>query len=201
MQKNLLIVFAKNTKKGKVKTRLAASIGNEGALAVYKALLKITEKESSEVENTDLHIYFSHKILKKPWPNDQKFVQYKGNLGDKMKGAFSNGLANGYSSIIGIGTDLADLKAEVIEEAFDKLGQNDFVFGPAQDGGYYLVGTSQTQLYIFDNKPWSTEELLNLTLQEIKSNNHTVAKLQTLNDIDFVKDLKASCLAKELRNT
>jgi len=197
MARNLLIVFAKNITEGKVKTRLAASIGNKGALEVYKALFTITEKESSAVKNADLRIYFSHEILKNPWPNAQKFIQCQGNLGDKMKDAFQQGVADGYTNIIGIGADLADLKASFVEDAFEKLNEHDFVFGPAQDGGYYLVGTSLPQLYIFDNKPWSTEGLLEETLAEIEGENHSVALLNTLNDIDFVEDLKASSLAKE----
>ncbi|MFD1550704.1 glycosyltransferase [Putridiphycobacter roseus] len=199
MQKNLLIVFAKNITKGKVKTRLAASIGNEGALEVYKALFNITERASTQVKNADLRIYFSHEILADTWPNADKYLQCEGNLGDKMKAAFSRGFADGYTNIIGIGADLADLTAGLIEDAFEKLQEKDFVFGPAEDGGYYLVGTSQPQLYIFENKPWSTEALLDITLKEIKANQHSVTTLKTLNDIDYLEDLQASVLAEEFK--
>ena len=197
MPKNLLIVFAKNITGGKVKTRLAASIGAKGALAVYKALFDITQSESSSVKNADLRIYFSHEILDKPWPKAEKFIQCPGNLGDKMKAAFKSGFADSYTNIIGIGADLADLTADLIEDAFEKLTAHDFVFGPAEDGGYYLVGTTLPQLYIFENKPWSTETLLTETLAEIEANKHSVSTLKTLNDIDVLQDLKASRLAGE----
>ncbi|MFK8045107.1 MAG: TIGR04282 family arsenosugar biosynthesis glycosyltransferase [Crocinitomicaceae bacterium] len=197
MSKNLLIVFAKNITEGKVKTRLAASIGNKRALAVYHALFNITEQESSAVKNADLRIYFSHEIMDKPWPKAKKFIQCQGNLGDKMKHAFAKGQADGYTNIIGIGADLADLKAELIENAFEQLKNHDFVFGPAEDGGYYLVGTSQPEMYIFDNKPWSTETLLKETLTEIASKKQSVAMLKMLNDIDTIEDLRASSLAGE----
>ncbi len=199
MSKNLLIVFAKNVVLGKVKTRLANEIGDTAALNVYTKLFEITERESSKVKNVDMHVHFSDVILNAKFPNAKKFVQVKGNLGDKMKAAFSQGFTEGYQNIIGIGTDLPDLTASLIEAAFVKLKQKDFVFGPAEDGGYYLVGTSHPQLYIFENKPWSTESLLDITLREIEANKHSVATLKTLNDIDYLEDLQASDLAAEFK--
>ena len=197
MQKNLLIVFAKNIVLGKVKTRLAKSIGDTQALNVYIKLFDITEKESSNVKNVDLQIHFSDVIINAKWPNSKKFVQVEGDLGVKMKHAFNKGLKAGYTKIVGIGSDLADITSELIESAFEQLNHHDFVFGPAKDGGYYLIGTSQKELYIFENKPWSTESLLKLTLEEIQSKNQSVYQLQTLNDIDDIEDLRTSKLAKE----
>ena len=196
MQKNLLIVFAKNIVLGKVKTRLAKTIGDTNALNVYIKLFEITERESCKVKNVDVQVHFSDVIINTKFPNAKKFVQVEGNLGDKMKHAFNQGFAAGYQNIVGIGADLADLTSELIESAFDKLKTNDFVFGPAEDGGYYLVGTAQPQLYIFENKPWSTPALLQETLTEIKAKSMSVSFLKTLNDIDTVEDLKASVLAK-----
>ena len=199
MPKNLLIVFAKNIVLGKVKTRLAESIGDTAALNVYIRLFEITERESSNVKNADVHVHFSDVIINSKFPNAKKFVQVEGDLGHKMEAAFAQGFADGYEKIIGIGADLADLTTELIEDAFKQLDQNDFVFGPAQDGGYYLVGTTLPQLYIFENKPWSTEILLKETLAEIKAKNHSVATLETLNDIDVLEDLKGSSLSEEFR--
>lgn len=197
MQKNLLIVFAKNIVLGKVKTRLAKSIGDSEALNVYVRLYEITEKESLKVKGADLEIHFSDVILKSKWANSNRFVQVKGNLGVKMKHAFEKAFEKGYQNVICIGTDLADQKAEIIENGFRQLIKNDFVFGPAEDGGYYLVGCSKKQLYIFDNKPWSTTLLLNETLAEIKTKQHSVALLETLNDIDTKDDLRNSWLSQE----
>ncbi len=196
MPKNLLIVFAKNIVLGKVKTRLAKSIGDTPALNVYIKLLEITEKETSKVKNVDIQVHFSDVVLNAKWPNAQKFIQIEGDLGKKMKHAFRHGINAGYENIIAIGSDLADLSSGLIENAFEKLGDHDFVFGPALDGGYYLVGTSQNQLYIFDHKPWSTDQLLQKTLEEIKENQHSVSLLKTLNDIDTLEDLRESSLAE-----
>ncbi len=194
MHKNLLIVFAKNKSLGKVKTRLAKTIGPEGALAVYTKLYDITRIQSLGVRHTDIQIYFSEKLVNEDWGNGKKFVQKGNDLGEKMKNAFETAFSANYKNVICIGADLPDINSELIESAFNHLNSNDFVFGPAEDGGYYLVGTSQKQLYIFENKPWSTTELLALTLNEIELKKHSSTLLGTLNDIDTIEDLKASTL-------
>jgi rSAM/selenodomain-associated transferase 1 len=196
LHKKLFIVFAKNGELGKVKTRLAQTIGNEGALSVYLDLLQITEEVSSAVENVHLRIYFSDYLLEDRWPNKEKFIQSGADLGQRMKNAFEQGFNDGFTSIVGIGADLPEITPVHISDAFHALESTDFVFGPALDGGYYLVGMSfEKGLYTFENKPWSTEDLYELTKTEILENRHSVYELETLNDIDTLEDLKASAIA------
>lgn len=196
LQKKLFIVFAKNGELGKVKTRLAQTIGNEGALRVYLDLLQITEDVSSAVEQVHLRIYFSDYILENRWPGKEKYIQQGADLGQRMKNAFEQGFKDGFTSIVGIGADLPEITPTHISDAFYALESSDFVFGPALDGGYYLVGMSfEKGLYVFENKPWSTEELYQLTKTEILENRHSVSELETLNDIDTLEDLKASAIA------
>lgn len=196
LQKKLFIVFAKNGELGKVKTRLAQTIGNEGALRVYLDLLQITEDVSSAVANVHLRIYFSDYILEDRWPGKEKYIQQGADLGQRMKNAFEQGFKDGFTSIVGIGADLPEITPKHISDAFQGLESSDFVFGPALDGGYYLVGMSfEKGLYIFENKPWSTEELFKLSKTEILENQHTLHELETLNDIDTIEDLKASSIA------
>ncbi len=196
LHKKLFIVFAKNGELGKVKTRLAQTIGNEGALRVYLDLLQITEDVSSAVENVHLRIYFSDYILENRWQRKEKYIQQGADLGQRMKNAFEQGFHDGFMSIVGIGADLPEITPTHISDAFHALETTDFVFGPALDGGYYLVGMSfEKGLYIFENKPWSTEELYQLTKTEILENRHSVSELETLNDIDTIEDLKASSIA------
>lgn len=193
--KNLLIVFVKNKVLGKVKTRLAKTIGNESALTVYSELLKLTEKEAQKTD-TDIHVYYSEQIESEGWNNSSRFVQQGIDLGEKMKNAFKNGFDSGYSNIVLIGSDLPSLKSTIIKNAFQQLNNHDTVFGPAEDGGYYLIGMSSLKNYIFENKPWSKSHLLELTLQEIKNAEDTVSLLETLNDIDIYEDLAASSFFK-----
>ena len=191
MSKNLLIVFVKNIILGKVKTRLAKTIGDEGAFKIYRELVGITEKETLKV-NADRHIYFSDVIITSKWQGDQKFVQEGVDLGIRMHNAFLEGFAQGYENIIVIGSDLPDISNEVIQAGFDQLESNNVVFGPADDGGYYLLGMSNMTNSIFENKPWSQSTLLDVTLQELSEQQKSVALLPTLNDIDTFEDLIAS---------
>ncbi len=195
--RQLLIVFAKNIILGKVKTRLAKTQGDTFAFNVYKRLVDITERESLRVKGTDVHVYFSDVIIQGKWPNQQKFVQEGESLGDRMKHAFQQGFDMGYDRIIGVGADLPDLSAEVMQEGLAALEANDSVFGPSEDGGYYLIGMREMIPQIFENKPWSTDGLLELTMTELHSLGHSCAQLRILNDVDTIEDLKASWLGKE----
>ncbi|MBT8326952.1 MAG: TIGR04282 family arsenosugar biosynthesis glycosyltransferase [Bacteroidia bacterium] len=190
---NLVIVFVKNIKMGKVKTRLAKTIGDEAAFQVYNKLVNITE-QATEKLTIDRRIYFSDAIVDSKWPNDSKEVQRGKDLGERMLNAFIEGFNDGYKNIVLIGSDLPDISSVIIENAFAQLKNNDVVFGPAEDGGYYLVGMSKTHRQIFKNKPWSQPNLLKITLDELKEND--VAILEILNDIDTLEDLKKSKLYK-----
>lgn len=194
MSRKLLIVFTKNIELGKVKTRLAASIGDEAALNIYQQLVEITERESLKVNDVDLHIYYSDCINDNHWEGITKFIQVEGDLGAKMGQAFEHGFSLGYDQIIGIGSDLPDVSSDIINEAFQQLENNDTVFGAAKDGGYYLLGMNTFHSFIFENKPWSTLELLKVTIEELKSKGCSTALLRELNDVDTIEDLKASSI-------
>ncbi|WP_147679011.1 TIGR04282 family arsenosugar biosynthesis glycosyltransferase [Algibacter pacificus] len=191
MNKELVIVFVKNIKLGKVKTRLAKTIGNQGAFDVYSELVKVTENATKNL-NCDKHIYFSESIVENQWPNDYKTVQEGKDLGERMLNAFKNGFEAGYSRIVLIGSDLPDINSKHIEVGLNKLNQTEVVFGPAEDGGYYLVGLSKMHATVFKNKPWSQDNLLKETLSELKEKRITFSTLETLNDIDNFEDLVAS---------
>lgn len=191
MGKNLLIVFVKNIILGKVKTRLAKTIGDVGAFHIYSELVGITEKETQKVQ-ADRHIYFSDVIIPSKWEGDQKFVQEGQDLGERMKNAFADGFKKGYENIVVIGSDLPNISKEVIEAGFEKLASHEVVFGPADDGGYYLLGMTEMNAGIFEEKPWSQSTLLDVTLQQLSEQKKSVALLNTLNDIDTFEDLIAS---------
>lgn len=186
---NLVIVFAKNPELGKCKTRLAKSIGDEKALEVYKELLKHTAKTIGNV-NASRAVFYSEEIQKKDIWNDnlfQKQVQIEGHLGEKIQAAFEWGFDQGYSKICIVGSDLFELETSDIEKAFHELEQNDAVFGPANDGGYYLMGMTRFYKKAFLDKAWSTETVLGKTVEDLKGLN--IAFLETKTDIDTVEDL------------
>ena len=191
MNKELIIVFVKNIKLGKVKTRLAKTIGIHGAFVVYKELVQITELATENIK-TDKRIYFSDAVIDNKWKNDYKTIQEGKNLGERMKHAFIKGFEDGYERIILIGSDLPDIDSKHFEKGLENLKHNDVVFGPAIDGGYYLVGMTKMYHSIFNNKPWSTSHLLEVTLKELDQEKTTYTLLEALNDIDTFEDLENS---------
>lgn len=186
---NLVIVFAKNPELGKCKTRLAKSIGDEKALEIYKELLKHTAQTIGNV-NASRVVFYSEKIQTQDFWDDtlfQKQVQSEGHLGKKMQDAFEWGFAQGYNKICIVGSDLLELRASDLENAFQELEQNDVVLGPAYDGGYYLMGMPQFYKKAFHEKAWSTETVLEKTVEDLKG--LSIAFLDTKTDIDTLEDL------------
>lgn len=197
---NLLIIFAKNIKLGKVKTRLAKTIGDQGAFEVYKHLVGILEESTSDIPNCEIRIYFSDVIIESKWIGKDKFVQKGDDLGDRMLNAFIDGFNDGYANIVGVGADIPDLNADIIKDGFAALKESDTVFGPAEDGGYYLVGMNKLLPFIFENKTWSTDNLLDLTVEEIITKGYQNSTLVELNDIDTLEDLKTSSISKRFEH-
>ena len=191
MRKKLLIIFVKNIKLGKVKTRLAKTIGDESAFEVYKELVNITENETTNL-TIDKRIYFSDAVVETKWQNDFKTIQYGIDLGERMQNAFADGFNLGYEDIILIGSDLPDISNVIIESGFKALEKIEVVFGPAEDGGYYLIGMNKLHSFIFDDKPWSQSHLLDVSLNELNKSNVGFSLLEILNDIDTYEDLIAS---------
>ena len=87
-----------------------------------------------------------------------------------------------------------------MEAGLKALETNDTVFGPSEDGGYYLIGMRQSTPCIFQNKPWSTDQLLNITLTELAKKGYSTQQLITLNDVDDIDDLKASSIAADFKH-
>ncbi|MCJ8291864.1 MAG: glycosyltransferase [Crocinitomicaceae bacterium] len=193
-EKRLLLVFVKNAVLGTAKTRLAKTIGNDAAFDVYKHLMHITEQATIDLKNCDVHIYFSSEKDPTRWTNYTQYVQQGNDLGERMSDAFRRSFELGYEQIVGVGSDLPDLTSEIIDKGLAELNSNDAVFGPAEDGGYYLIGMRSMLECIFEDKPWSTEGLLDITLEELKSKGHSVGIIETLNDVDTEDDLMSSSL-------
>ena len=190
MSKNLLLIFTRNPELGKAKTRLAKTVGNETALEIYKFLLQKTKDISLKV-TADKAVYYSVKIRKNDiWEESiyQKHQQNGKDLGFRMLNAFQKGFDAEYEKVIIIGSDLYDLTSEIIEDAFLKLDNNDVVIGPAEDGGYYLLGMKNLYPKIFQNKAWGTETVRKDTLQDLKDKK--VFLLKELNDVDVFEDIE-----------
>jgi len=190
MTKNLLMIFTRNPELGKVKTRLAKTIGNQKALEVYKFLLDKTKEVTQQV-TADKAVYYSVKIRENDiWDATvfEKHQQKGDDLGARMQHAFEEGFKAGYEKIAIIGSDLYDLTPEHTEEAFQLLNSNNVVIGPAEDGGYYLLASKKVYPEIFKNKDWGNSTVRATTLADLQEQN--VFLLPMLNDVDVFEDIK-----------
>lgn len=191
-----LLVFAREPVLGRVKTRLAAGIGAEAALAAYRELLALTAATvtAAQVPATvwlaDAPAPPADPGRPRPeWPGQPWRVQPAGSLGDRMAHAFAAAFAGGAMRAVIIGTDCPGLSAALLHQAFDGLRTHDLVVGPAADGGYYLLGLRALHLSLFHNKNWSTASVLPDTLADAARLGLRVAQLPTLHDVDSASDL------------
>lgn len=191
MSINHLIIFVKNAEKGKVKTRLARTIGEDKALLIYQELLQYTESVSRPVM-AQRKCYYSDFIANTDEFVDgyyDKHIQRGKDLGERMYNAFKDSFGEWAEKVIIIGSDCYDINSGIIEEAFNALDTHEFVLGPSEDGGYYLLGMKSLHKSVFENKEWSTENVFLDTLIDIKNIEQSHYLLPTLNDVDKEEDL------------
>lgn len=191
-----LLFFVKNPERGKVKSRLAAEIGDDSAVSLYKNL--VVQMLSTLKEGTfPLYIYFFPKNAQKPIRNwlgrEYLYIPQNGkDLGERMRNGFIDGFAMGYKRAVLIGSDIPDLPMKYIEEAFKSLKEMDAVIGPAFDGGYYLIGFKDKTFspQVFEGIAWGTENVFDETMKKLKRFRRAVYTLPYLSDIDTAEDLK-----------
>ncbi|WP_026464674.1 TIGR04282 family arsenosugar biosynthesis glycosyltransferase [Adhaeribacter aquaticus] len=191
MTKNLLIIFVKNPELGKVKTRLAATVGNIEALRIYQLLLDRTRNITADLA-CDKIVYYAGFIPElDSWDKEiyQKTVQEGADLGIRMLHAFEQGFQAGYTRICIIGSDCYELTPSILDQAFEELQTKEVVIGPSTDGGYYLLGMNSLQPELFQNKNWSTATVLPETLETLQEKALAYGLLPVLTDIDEEKDL------------
>jgi len=191
LKENALIIFIKNIEKGKVKTRLAATVGDDRALAIYMELLRHTRDTVKEIV-ANRYLYYSKFVnTEDDWLADDfgKEIQSSGGLGERMQSAFRNTFETNQKVVI-VGSDCASLTEEIVQDAFDQLDENDFVIGPALDGGYYLLGMRTFEPSVFEDIEWSTEQVLPQTISKIENLNKKYYLLPALSDIDYEADWK-----------
>jgi rSAM/selenodomain-associated transferase 1 len=191
MSKNLIIILTKNPELGKGKSRLAATVGKENALVVFKELIKHTAFITQELE-CDKWVLFSDYLGDNDYFEDSiytKGLQEGNDLGERMRNAFVKATDMSYDKVMMIGSDCYQLAKSELEKGFKILDSNDFVFGPAEDGGYYLIGTTTTFTKVFDNKTWSTKTVLYEAIRDVENADLSFGELATLSDVDCEEDL------------
>ncbi|WP_139922564.1 TIGR04282 family arsenosugar biosynthesis glycosyltransferase [Hymenobacter sp. DG01] len=188
-----LLIFARRPELGRVKTRLAADLGDEAALAVYRQLLAHTRAAAAPLA--------AHKIvwlaeagtaaasLPDEWIGYEQQPQPPGDLGQKMQAAFAQSFACGARAVVIIGTDCPGLTTAHLSDAFRALETHDVVVGPATDGGYYLLGMKQLWPDLFERKAWSTATVRTATLADVERLQLSLHLLPELRDVDTAADL------------
>ena len=198
--KAALIIFTKNPVLGNVKTRLAKSVGDEKALEIYNFLLQKTINVTAKLDAQKTVYYGDYLNEDDGWDVKiySKKIQQGTDLGERMHHAFEQTLKNSEKAVI-IGCDCFELTEEIIHEAFLNLEFHDAVIGPANDGGYYLLGLKVPMPGLFSNKNWGTNTVLKETLHNLK--NQKVHLLEPLNDVDTLEDIQQHPAFQHLLNT
>jgi rSAM/selenodomain-associated transferase 1 len=189
-----VLIFLKAPQPGRVKTRLAASIGPRAACEVYKALVEQQLARLPKDWPVDVHFTPPGALdAMRRWLGHgyDYFPQVEGDLGDRLASAVQQTFQRGAGPVTCIGADCPSLNARHLNEALRALSRGaDLVFGPASDGGYYLVGLKQAHTCIFRNIPWSAPNTLEASLRVAKQQGLRVEQLETLADVDTAEDLE-----------
>ena len=198
VRKSLIIIFYRNPELGKVKTRLAATLGDDKALAVYLRLVNHTQSITKDLIMDKMVCYSHHVDTEDCWDNTtyQKQIQKGNTLGDKLEHAVKHAFDQGYQYVGVIGSDCFELTEDILKNSFLKLQTNDAVIGPAKDGGYYLLGMRKFVTEFFKNKEWSTATVAKDTINDFKRLGLTHFVLFVLSDVDREEDLPKGLLNK-----
>jgi len=190
-----LSLFAKPPLAGQVKTRLIPRLGSQGALELYLRLCGISfqlARDLAQQRGVELALWHSSAEpgLLADWARGMHlYPQPEADLGQRMHQAFVAGAAQGVTRQVIIGMDCPQLTLPILQNAFDSLENHDLVLGPALDGGYYLIGLAKPFLPLFAGVAWSTDQVLNQTLDRANAGGLRSLLLEPLSDLDEPADL------------
>lgn len=190
-----LIVFAREPLPGRVKTRLAAAIGEQAAAERYETMLRDVLNTVRQLAGVKTFVYWACEDEALPRLAEQYQCRSRrqgtGNLGERMQAAFEEMFAYGCECCCIIGSDAPDLPLSYIQQAYELLvtEQADAVFGPSRDGGYYLLGLRRVCAGLFVDIAWSSAVVLEQSVAAAHSAGLTTAQLPEWQDIDTVDDL------------
>lgn len=192
-----VIVMTRYPEAGKVKTRLIETLGEHGSANLHQRMAEHTMstlKPLHDIETADLFVFFNGGSIEQmqQWLGTtfEYLPQQGNNLGAKMANAFAHIFRSGYNRGLILGTDCPDIEGATVVDALKYLRSADLVIGPAEDGGYYLLGLNQTQPQMFEGIEWGTEKVLAQTAERAEQKNLSIEYLHALRDIDTPTDLE-----------
>jgi len=195
----LLVLFVRAPVPGQVKTRLARHLGHDTACDLYRAMV---DDLLANAQATGYSIFLFHDgnagtELPAHWRRcaTQIIHQQGETLGERMATAFAQGFTDGWEKILLLGSDIPGLDTSIIHSAAVALDDHDVALAPAVDGGYCLIGLKRESYppEIFHGIPWSTDQVLGMTLEKCHEANLSVTKLKSLQDIDTLDDVENYC--------
>ncbi len=196
MSRECLIVFTRYPEPGKTKTRLIPALGAEGAANLHRQMTEQTLAQVKKLQDehplgVEVHFTGGNQQLMQSWLGADVVCRYQseGDLGFRMASAFQTAFSSGKLSVAIIGTDCPSLSAKIIAQAFGALTNHDLVLGPAEDGGYYLIGLRQLIPELFTGITWGTSEVLQNTVDVAQKLDLEISYLPILADIDRPEDL------------
>jgi rSAM/selenodomain-associated transferase 1 len=191
-----ILIFGKSPRAGMVKTRLAKSIGAEPAARAYRQWLESTVAQLSRAALAPVELWMSpdtqHPMCRHLARTHgvTLHTQPGGHLGERMYDVMSGTLGRCRSTVL-IGSDCPVMRAEYVQRALAVLEAGaDTVLGPAEDGGYVLLGLRRINDALFSGIPWSTARVLQMTRRHLRAGGHNWAELETLWDIDCLDDYR-----------
>lgn len=188
-------MFVKAPRLGQVKTRLQPELTPEQALGLYRAMVEDLVNQFEDVGFCELKIFFTPADAIgeiRNWLGDQfeYFPQRGDDLGERMHHAIAACLHQGYKKAVLVGSDIPSLDVDTVLQAFSCLSECDVVIGPTDDGGYYLIGMKSSQARLFENIHWSTDQVLQQSLQQARRLGLQIKQLKVLFDIDTYRDVE-----------
>ncbi len=193
MNFKLIILFTRYPVVGEVKTRLIPELGKEQAFDLH---VKMTEFLLEQALKTNIPVQIHYqggtKEQMQSWLGQaHDYVEQVGDdLGEKMEKAFCQAFSDGKKQVVLMGSDCPNNRTSNILTAFNLLEYHDCVFGPANDGGYYLIGLTNHKPELFQNINWGTEKVLAQTINKIdKCAKGKYALIEKLTDVDYAIDI------------
>lgn len=189
-----LMIFARLPQPGKVKTRLSPVLSPEECATLYGCMVDDLLERLSLLHTRRVLFYDdeagAREWFEERWPDLELRPQRGDDLGERMERAFGELFDEGCRRVVIVGSDSPDLPISFIEEAFSLLEEGaDAVFGPSDDGGYYLLGLREQRRELFCGIPWSSRETLARSLERGKEVGLEVRLLPEWYDVDTPDDL------------
>lgn len=198
-----VLVFLRYPDPGRVKTRLIPALGEQGACALYRACVELTLARLGALRREAILCVDPPEALERvrAWFGSSWTIwpQVGADLGERLAAATGRAFREGAQRLIVIGTDSPWLRQDDIEAAFGVLDGADVVLGPAEDGGYYLIGFSRHLPQLFNSIAWSTPAVFQQTVAHAQALQLETKTVRIGYDVDRAEDV-ARFLAEERRS-